>query len=371
MIFIICLTFLVYINLASAGIIASETTGSRVSEYFTEPSHASHRSMSPIPVIADSSIIIEKKIVPYAGGKYFQGYTLNIITYVKNIGKDTLKDVKIIEFVDSNLELLVIPENDLESFKNAEIYKNNSFSIHRDILKPGQIFSYQYDIKLINIGDFTLDTSVESYRHHEIDHHMHIRVLPNDPIFLVEAKLKDYEIIIDDPIEIIYNIKYLGGSNDPYNCTINFDPSGDYTMQFINNHSFKANQENEVRLNILYLKPGLYSLPALSIVESQTKIINSFNFPITIKVVTWFEKYIYLIIVIITSILALIAGIIGVHSSKKSEREWLNQRRRLTEDLELSQTYIMNQLKKNEEASSNKTLKNCENGDFQSDKKQN
>ena len=355
----ICLIFLSQINIASAVIVGSETTESRaiLSQSFDEIAP----KRLPSSIISNPSLIIKKEIVPHTNSRYFRGDNLSVIVEVANIGKETLHNLRISELVDPGLKLLV-PEYDQRTLKSTVIHKNNSFVIYKSILQPEEIFVYRYHIIPNHIGDFIIQTVINTPEIIGINYPMNIKVVADDPKFLVDANLDNLEAIVGKPMEIIFNIKYLGGSIDPYNCTINFDSSENYFVDYIKNQSFNLNQENQIIIRILYTKSGLYSLPRLSIIGSQTKLYSRFEFPITIKATTRLEKYNDLILIFIISIIALIAAITGAYFSKKSEREWMNQRRRLTEELEIRNADFMNKYRINKEISKDDTTYNCSSG---------
>lgn len=252
-----------------------------------------------------SPLEITKSISPKSRDGFLVGDTLRILVEIKRTGSD-VNSMRILERIDPSLELLI--QNNFTSkcyvannFKQlnelyialnennvatAEDYlqclntydispmANNSFIINintRDILSSKGRLAYCYYVKPKQAGIFNTETNINiDGNYPDIDVPLEIGVNDHNPKFSTDLDVNDLDVDFGDPVNLIYNIQYIGGSLDPYCCEVKLVPSDEYTIlgNECCNKSFKLYQREELNTSIKYLSTGKHYPPGITINNS-------------------------------------------------------------------------------------------------------
>jgi hypothetical protein len=212
----------------------------------------------------------------------------------------------------------------------SSIYTNNTLFIEKrndldsekvgsdNIGKKGRIV-YWYDIMSNESGIYDIRTTVRTNdEYHDVDQITKIDFREHDPQFEVLISGKKTELDCGEISNISYNVKYVGGSMEPYTCDLSIsNASNDYEIadgpSSYLNESFQLNEIKHKYFNVKYLKEGKFYLPDLSIYsECMVKKPNLYTFRgEVIEVVGTLKRYNDLITWIVLGLGIIIAQIYG------------------------------------------------------------
>ena len=165
-------------------------------------------------------------------------------------------------YYDDNI-FLIEKRNILDTKMGSDLGSNS-------IGKKGRII-FWYNITPKEPGTYKTRTIVRtSNEFPDIDQTKKISIVDHNPRFEVTISGKKTELERGEKLNITYNVKYLGGSSDPFICDVSINNhSKDYEIvegQSIHlNLSFKLNELKQIYFNVKYPDDGKFYLPDLSI----------------------------------------------------------------------------------------------------------
>jgi hypothetical protein len=237
----------------------------------------------------------------------------------QEFNNDTLYIEKYKKFSSiKGIDIMMLDNNTL--FIEKKNIMNSEKIIPDNLEKKGKII-YWYYIIPHESGTHNIHTIVRTDDEYpDINQITKINVKEKDPKFEVRISGKKLELDDDEPLNIIYNIKYIGGSVDPYKCNISINKSvSEYTVlgnrDSYSNEIFRLNELKQKSFLIKYPEEGKYYLPELlieGICERGSCDLNKYTFSEeTIAVVGTVQKYNDFITWTILGICIIIAQIFG------------------------------------------------------------
>lgn len=183
--------------------------------------------------------------------------------------------------ISSNIAIVNISNQRFYKFK-AE-FKDHSIIINDteialnfnfNTLGKHDIFAYRYYIKPKKSGNFNTITLVRSYGQSDIKYISTIDIKEPNPQFEITPRPKDSELIrIFGPLDLAYDITYLGGASDPelnnakialendtafYICSFKGSDKSAKTMNFTKYKTMHVNTKVRFKTNGKISIPGIY-----------------------------------------------------------------------------------------------------------------
>lgn len=165
-------------------------------------------------------------------------------------------------YYDDNI-FLIEKKNILDTKMESDLGSNS-------IGKKGRII-FWYNITPIEPGTYKTRTIVRTNNEFsDIDQTKKISIVDHNPRFEITISGKKTELDCGEELNITYNVRYLGGSSDPFICDISINNhSRDYEIaegqSLHSNLSFKTNELKQTYFNVKYPNNGKFYLPDLSI----------------------------------------------------------------------------------------------------------
>ena len=253
---------------------------------------------------------IEKAIIPSGEANYLINSTLQIVVEINVEGND-LKYIQSLEYLDDSLNIINVSKcyvaNNLQNIAEIEdglidqkSLKNNTnylekipvIRIGKNILSidkennfdrtdlpinnlenKGRLI-YWYYIQPKRAGNYKTTTIVRTNDDYpDIKAVSNLPIVKNIPKFLVDVDIDKLEANGGVDLNPTYNIRYVGGSSDPYFCNITLNPSETYNISGTNSfkESFKLYDLKKEKANIRYPFSGKFYLPGISIEDLNNK----------------------------------------------------------------------------------------------------
>lgn len=245
--------------------------------------------------------------------------------------------------------------NDSEEYSSLYNYNNNTIFIEKinnkksekvvsdNIGKKGRIV-YWYYIMPEKSGTYSTRTIIRTDdEYNDIDETTKINVQEHNPKFEVTISGKKTDLDCGEILNISYNIKYLGGSVDPYICDLAIsDASNEYEIadgRSFYREAFRLNEIKQICFNVVYRNQGKYFLPDLTISgESMLAKSNRYTFKgDVIEVVGWTKRNTDLITWIILGLGIILAQIYSADLNKATRSLF-----KILGGIRLFDTYIAN-----------------------------
>lgn len=188
---------------------------------------------------------------------------------------------------------------------------NNILAFDNVTLHPGDLLVFWYCIKPMVSGQFDAETLVyiSNSRPKQAIFYPVTVIAENNPLFRATRTIHDYQKYLDDNLEIVYNVDYMGGGTTPQikNVDIYFDKSDEYEYIDIDGNklnesmkknphiikSFSLNQSEPIKLTIKLIRTGIVSPPGFKINGNN----KHFEDTITVDKPTWrFSNFFSLLI---------------------------------------------------------------------------
>jgi hypothetical protein len=198
-------------------------------------------------------------------------------------------------------------------------YTNTIIGFNAGKLSPKESIILYYDMKPKKTGIFNTEVIVRAYdpelsHLQDLSFFSKIEVKDSNPKFEIKPRTGSLEATTKDPIDVYYDITYMGGASEPYceNIPIKFDPPKneryyvnekgirDDTLHiesnFKNYSNFYMHETISIPMRVAFSTKGSYPLPGLSV----NGIHYSFNEE-KINVDTWFFKHLDIIFLLVAT----------------------------------------------------------------------
>jgi len=199
--------------------------------------------------------------------------------------------------------------------ENGTVFDSNNVLAFKSIrLKPGDLFVFWYYVKVMKPGYFDLETIATINEPKQTISSITTAISDNRPDFRVNRAFTQYQNFINDNLDIIFNVEYLGGGTEPdiKNVSIYFDRSEEYEYVDVDGNcskeikidpkitkSFSIGESKFIKVKIKLNSTGVISPPGIGINGKKW----SFNETVTVDKPIW--RYFGVISLFFTGVFAL------------------------------------------------------------------
>ncbi len=257
---------------------------------------------------------------------------LPVMVELKYLGRYTI-DIGVIEYVENNKILNCSGYKIINTLN--EIYDDANISTHSVDLNPSSIefnihnlypknrVRFNYSIDISHRNDFQTYTTARFYSEDGYPDSDYSFRMSTSPVFDVTVNIKEIEVPIGKPIELAYNIMYLGPADvDIVNAT--FDSTDTYELEApFTKFAVRKGDNLTIPVIVAYPSEGKYRLPRIYIngknfyFEKTIAVISNYNV---------FSAYMAVVFSSVVSIMALLPGVIALIPFFKKQRPPIKQR---------------------------------------------
>lgn len=150
-------------------------------------------------------------------------------------------------------------------FEAYDLIQNFDFDISH--INTDELFVYKYEIKPKKRGIFYIDTLAKTYARPYIEYPM-ILDINAKPKFEIYPLLSKKEVLEGDKVDLVYVIKYLGGSSkySISNINVKLDQNPQfYSIDLMDNKllNFSLYENKRYKTQLTFKEPGSYTIPGI------------------------------------------------------------------------------------------------------------